>query len=277
MTLPMPGFDNIQLIIDVVSERAEGVNAGFFQSIQQEWCNRVQGYIDFAGCPPNVNKWPDITPRKKSFLNLYLSPAEHSVQANVLRALRDHELLLCPACGELGAPYTLDHYLPKDDYPHFCISPINLFPMCDACQRAKGTKVGNATNSRFFIHPYFDTFTAQQVIFLDIQGPYHAPAYTMNIVQNIGPLYVELTRTHIRELEIEQRYIRFFRGQHRRLLKMAGALRDSGQNFEQSLLSYQSGAASSSLNSWEHIFYQGVTSNPDFIDYLTNQPLPGFL
>src|SRR3546814_3004594 len=58
--------------------------------------------------------------------------------------LHVHELNHCPACGEPGTPNTLDHYLPKGRYPHFCVTPLNLFPMCDACQQAKGEKTGDA-------------------------------------------------------------------------------------------------------------------------------------
>ena len=67
----------------------------------------------------------------------------------MLQSLRNHDLQLCPACGEAGAPNTLDHYLPKGKYPHFCVTPHNLFPMCDACQRRKGDRTGDENNPRF--------------------------------------------------------------------------------------------------------------------------------
>jgi hypothetical protein len=52
MTLPLPTVDSVQLASDVVAERANGVNAAFFNGIQQEWCLRIQQYIDAAGSPP---------------------------------------------------------------------------------------------------------------------------------------------------------------------------------------------------------------------------------
>jgi len=277
MNLPMPTADSVQLVVDVVAERANGVNAAFFNGIQLEWCQRVQQYIDFGGSPPTVNKWTAIQAKKNTFLNLYLAPAKDSVQGQMLQAMRQHELTICPACGELGRPNTLDHYLPKNLYPHFCVTPVNLFPMCDACQLAKGTKVGDAQSPRFFIHPYFDTFVGEQVLHLEINAPFDAPTFTLGIVNDLDPSHDRLIRSHMRELEIERRYASFFRNQHRRLLRLVGAMRAAGQNVQQTLSSFKQGAAEPSPNAWDYVFYSAVSNNPDLIDYLTTAQLPQYL
>ena len=132
MHLPAPTACSIQLVNDIVAESQNGINAEFFNSIKEEWIARVRQYLESNGAPNAVQVWSDIEDRKGSFLNLYRSPAENSAQGTILKRLRDHDLVLCPACGELGRPNTLDHYLPKGKYPHFCITPHNLFPMCDA-------------------------------------------------------------------------------------------------------------------------------------------------
>lgn len=277
MSLPMPTVDSVQLVVDVVAERANGGNAAFFNGIQQEWCQRVQQYIDHGGSPPIVNNWTAIQPRKNTFLNLYLTPAENSAQGKMLQAMRQHELTICPACGELGRPNTLDHYLPKNLYPHFCVTPVNLFPMCDACQLAKGTKVGDAQSPRFFIHPYFDAFVGEQVLHLEINAPFDAPAFTLGIVNGLDPSHDRLIRSHMRELAIERRYASFFRNQHRRLLRLVGAMRVADQDVQQTLMTIRQGAAEPSLNAWEYVFYSAVSDNPDLIDYLTNAQLPRYL
>jgi 5-methylcytosine-specific restriction endonuclease McrA len=273
----MPAVDSVQLIVDVVAERANGVNAAFFNGIQEEWCYRIQQYINSAGSPPTVTKWTAIHARKNTFLNLYLAPAENSVQGQILRAMRQHELTLCPACGELGRPNTLDHYLPKDLYPHFCVTPVNLFPMCDACQLAKGTKIGDVQSPRFFIHPYFDTFVAEQVLRLEINAPFDAPAFSLGIVDELEPSHQSLIRSHMRELAIQRRYASFFRNQHRRLLRLVHRMRVVGQDVQQTLTTFKYGAAEPSLNAWDHVFYAAVSDNPDMIDYLTNAQLPQYL
>ncbi len=277
MKLPMPAFDSVQLVGDVVAERAGGVNAEFFKGIKKEWAIRVQQYIDSAGAPPTVSTWPGIKVRAKSFLNLYLSPAADSVQLPILKAMRQHELTVCPACGELGRPNTLDHYLPKGTYPHFCITPVNLFPMCDACQLAKGTKVGDAASPRFFLHPYFDAFVGEEVLRLEIRPPFDAPSFSLDIAAGLELEQEDLVRTHVRELDIERRYAAFFRSQHRRLLRLVSGMRASGQNVEQTLAIFKQGVADPSPNTWEHVFYAAVLASPSLVDYLANKPLPKYL
>lgn len=138
LTRPTATAFALQLVDDVVAERQSGKNAAYFAGIAGEWRDRVNAYIDAGGSPAILPTWPVANARTKSFLNLYLAPKKGAAQQAVLDALRDHNLTACPACGEAGRPNTLDHYLPKGEYPHFCITPHNLFPMCDACQKEKG-------------------------------------------------------------------------------------------------------------------------------------------
>lgn len=277
MKLPLPPFDSVQLVRDVVAERANGVNAAYFQGIEQDWCERVQQYIDAAGSPETVTTWAVAEPRKTTFLNLYSAPKKESAQGRVLDAMREHDLSICPACGEVGRPNTLDHYLPKVSYPHFCVTPANLFPMCDACQSAKGSKVGSAQYPRFFIHPYFDAFVAEQVLRLEIQAPFNAPTFALRVVETLEPLSAELVKSHVRELDVERRYANFFRNEYRRVLRLVGAMRKSGQDVPGTLTTLKHGAIDRSPNAWEHVFYAAILDNPDLVEYLANADLPPYL
>ncbi len=276
MRLPMPAFDSVGLVAQVVAERQGGINRNFFNAIQPEWTQRVQHYLDSNGSPHAVQQWGAMHARSTTFLNLYLTPAEGSVQGNVLKALRAHGLTICPACGEPGSPNTLDHYLPKAGYPHFCITPANLFPMCDACQKAKGEKTGNAQSPRFFIHPYFDVFVAQQVLRLQIAGPFNAPAFQLVVVDDLNPDDAALVQTHVRELEIEKRYARFFGNAYVRLLRLVDKMRAEGQDVPGSLATFRFGVAHPSVNGWEHVFYDAVLNTPALLDYLTQADLPQY-
>ena len=42
----------------------------------------------------------------------------------------------CPLCGQ-GKVWTLDHHLPKKQYPGFAVTPANLVPSCMDCNKAK--------------------------------------------------------------------------------------------------------------------------------------------
>lgn len=277
MHLPRPQICSFQIVDDIVAERQNGGNAEFFNSIAQQWRAKVEEYVAHGGSPEFVQTWSEINHKKGSFLNLYLSSTEGSVQGDMIALLRDHDLNLCPACGEAGHPNTLDHYLPKGLYPHFCVTPLNLFPMCDACQGEKLAKTGNANTPRFFIHPYFDVFVAQQVIKLTIEPPYDKPTFDLSPCPTLTAGQAALVESHVRELGIEQRYAHFFRSQHRRLLRLVGAMRNSGQNIEANLVTFNAGFTDPSENSWEHVFYSAVLADADMLDYLNNSPLPNYL
>lgn len=276
MQLAAPAICSLQLVDDVVAERQGGKNAGFFTGIAQEWRDRVQAYIDGEGSPAVVPTWPDIAHKKNSFLNLYLSPVEGSVQGAMLAAMRNHKLSLCPACGEAGAPNTLDHYLPKGKYPHFCVTPQNLFPMCDACQTNKKEKTGDAANSRFFLHPYFDVFIANQVLELSIEAPFDTPTFDLGPVAGLTPPQCSLVSRHLKELDIVSRYAHFFRNQHQRLLRLVQKLRDTDLDVEEHLAIFRDYAEAPSRNAWEHVFYSAVLSNAEMLAYLDGEDLPAY-
>lgn len=277
MRLSPPTTCSLTLVDDVVAERQRGINAGFFSGIANEWRERVRFYIEAEGSPAAIQTWPDIEHKKNSFLNLYLSPAEGSVQGRMLDTLRDHNLLLCPACGEAGAPNTLDHYLPKERYPHFCVTPHNLFPMCDACQNNKGEKTGDMVNPKFFLHPYFDVFVAEQVLELKIQEPFDTPTFDLGPVTYLTQAQASLVACHARELEIIPRYARFFRVQYGRLLRLVHKLRSARLNVVDHLKAFQSNCETPTKNAWDHIFYSSALSNQFLLSYLQNHDLPAFL
>jgi len=60
----------------------------------------------------------------------------------------------CPLCG-LGKVWTLDHHLPKKQYPGLAVTPANLVPSCMDCNKAKGTTIPTKPEDGS-LHPYFD-------------------------------------------------------------------------------------------------------------------------
>jgi 5-methylcytosine-specific restriction endonuclease McrA len=276
MHLPLPAYDDAQLVEDVVAERVGGKNAKYFKEISAEWRKRVERYVASGGSPAAVSRWQEIEVRKGSFLNLYLHPKDGSVQGKILEALRDHKLSLCPACGELGSPNTLDHYLPKGKYPHLCVTPANLIPMCDACQLAKLEKVGDATQARFFLHPYFDVFVGHRVIELKIETPFDSPQFDLVPAPQLLPAEYVLVKSHMKELLIETRFAVYFGNQYRRLLRLVGNTRAAAIDVRTTLRLFADSVADPTPNSWESVFYTAVLSNPDLMTYLVEGRLPDF-
>lgn len=276
MSLPLPADCSLNLVDEVVAERQAGRHAARFLGWQTGWRARVQAYLDHGGSPEHVRTWSAVAPHAATFHNLYNSRKPGTAHGDMLGRLRDHELRLCPACGELGRPNTLDHYLPKATYPHFSITPANLFPMCDACQQEKGTKTGSAAEPRFFLHPYFDAFTATRILKLTIVPPFAAPTFALE-PDGVGRAEAAIITAHVRELNISGRYVKFFKDEYRRLLRNVARMRDKDQDVVATLETWAFDAADPTENSWQHLFYNGVLSNPELVDYLTDGDLPPLL
>ncbi|WFR95705.1 HNH endonuclease [Rhizobium tumorigenes] len=274
LALPMTAAEQLDLIDNIVAERTQQPNKTFFNSIAEEWRQRVGDYLAHGGSPAHIPEWPAIMTKATSFKTLYSHPADGSAQGVMLQALREHELDICPSCGSPAVTETLDHYLPKGKYPHFAVTPANLTPMCDPCQRRKGESTGDATTPRFFIHPYFDTFSLAQIVQLTINAPFATPTFTLAPHPGLQAPETQLVSTHLRELQIARRFIRFFRNEHRRLLRNVTKMRVKGLNVADNIEAWQDGYADPTPNSWQHLFYDAVTRNVGYLAHIAGGPLP---
>jgi len=60
----------------------------------------------------------------------------------------------CQLC-HAGLAETLDHYLPKEQFPSLSIAPFNLIPACLRCNKEKHTKVPSSVKEQS-LHPLYD-------------------------------------------------------------------------------------------------------------------------
>jgi len=61
----------------------------------------------------------------------------------------------CPFCGGLGHVRSLDHYLPKANFPAYSVHPNNLVPCCRDCNTGKNASFGRYPHQQT-LHPYLD-------------------------------------------------------------------------------------------------------------------------
>ena len=61
----------------------------------------------------------------------------------------------CPFCGDIGHVTTLDHFLPKANFPIYSVCPQNLVPCCRDCNSEKQNSFAS-TKGEQALHPYFD-------------------------------------------------------------------------------------------------------------------------
>lgn len=72
----------------------------------------------------------------------------------------------CPLCAQRIVS-TLDHYLPKATHPALAVTPVNLVPACQDCNKAK-LATQPSTASAQTLHPYFDNVDNEQWLFAEV-------------------------------------------------------------------------------------------------------------
>lgn len=73
---------------------------------------------------------------------------------------------ICPLCGQRTVS-TLDHYLPKANFPTMVVLPYNLIPACSDCNKAKLDEVPQTAETQT-LHPYYDNVTNEQWLYAEV-------------------------------------------------------------------------------------------------------------
>ena len=147
-------------------------------TLKKEYSNIALSYLlqvkqcsdEYSGCvPKNINLLShpkldemdedDVEIIKKIYTDKFSKV--NTVGYEYYKLIKINANGVCPICGR-GAPKTLDHFLPKSEYPLLCVTPCNLVPICRDCN----TEKGDITSVNYFevpFHPYFDVMDNQWV------------------------------------------------------------------------------------------------------------------
>lgn len=164
--LNRPNRNALEVFSICVAEVAEEEQRGIYTANQHEI---VQSVIDFETAT-STKSWfalPRVprgnpaalirgTLRKGALVDLY---GKCLVDGRKAREIYD-ELLVssdgkCPFCGGIGQVHTLDHYLPKSNFPIYSVLPDNLVPCCRDCNTGKMNAFA-AVQAEQSLHPYLD-------------------------------------------------------------------------------------------------------------------------
>lgn len=131
---------------------------------------------------------------------------------NLVRNIRETQPLhirgTCQYCG-INSDNSIDHYLPKGQYPDFCVYVLNLLPCCESCNSFKWEYwINNQTNNRGIINLYLDNLPIVQFLFLNIGYNNNVPNATFSIsnVNAIPPQLYSIIETHFERLNLLERY-----------------------------------------------------------------------
>lgn len=268
-----PIINDIDLLEEVVLERAGGRNRVFFDDYKDDWIGRYEEYLHNNGNPENI-ELSDMIPNKDKFINLF-DAKPGVIKTKITDLLRYQGLTFCPFCSEAGRPNTLDHFLPKSKYPEYSILSKNLVPMCDICQGsdAKGSKVLDSDDKRMFLHPYYDEIEDLEILVLKIKPPYDKGTnFKFKVSPSIHDIELkELCIRHVKELNIDMRYREYFSSQYVRLKKLVRMMLSEGMSsnkIKNELASFYRERLITGINYWDTVFYKSVLGNDDLLEYL---------
>ncbi|MEV6012011.1 HNH endonuclease signature motif containing protein [Streptomyces sp. NPDC051976] len=103
---------------------------------------------------PGAFRTPGIAPGdfvKWAYKNGMCSAGGRDIYDQIMDAPEDER---CPMCGH-GEVAQLDHVMPKIKFPALCVDPLNLVPICERCNYAKG-QVSPSSAETTPLHPYLD-------------------------------------------------------------------------------------------------------------------------
>jgi len=111
----------------------------------------------------------------------------------------------CPYCNHRNVG-TLDHFLPKSEYPVLAVTPCNLVPACMECNKRKGDYRPTVPND-VLIHPYFENFARETWLTAEIQqqGP-AAILFDLTPPAGWNTVEIDRARNHFEFLNLADLY-----------------------------------------------------------------------
>jgi|SRR5690554_292469 len=145
---------------------------------------------------------------KNDLLKLYTSsnPRLAKLKNSLTTILDNRAMNTCQYCT-IAPVGSLDHIVPKDEFPEFSVNPKNLLPACTTCNSHKheNWKVNNKT---IFLNLYTDILPIEQYLFVDlIITPNNIqPIFELRNTNNINVDFFELLENHYSRLHLPQRF-----------------------------------------------------------------------
>ncbi|MCK1453591.1 hypothetical protein IVB36_22630 [Bradyrhizobium sp. 35] len=229
------------------------------------------GYEDAAPEVGELDDAPLTDPQKEAMRHAF------TVETQPMTALRGDLLkrisvARCPFCG-IGESSTLDHYLPKEQYPEFSVFPKNLVPSCAVCNTRKRDRIlDKGTNVRMFLHPCYDLIP--DTAFLAVRARMKADAlvlsYRLTRPAGMALQTFQHLRSHFNELDLADRYRRMglehLGGQYPALRRAYGPSEDAERVAEKLIEGAEDFEEVSGPNYWLAKLYRVLAGNEDFCD-----------
>ncbi|HIF9223000.1 TPA: hypothetical protein ACX6QE_000729 [Photobacterium damselae] len=187
------------------------------------------------------------------------------------RRRHNHGLNECPFCGNPFSPNTLDHFVPKEEWPEYSIFPNNLVPQCKDCAPTKGKKYFcDSSHKSMFIHPIYNDLLSKVKfkIHIEFDDENKIPNFSLSITIPEGLPQEDKSKlsSHFKELNIKQRVSTFcFREYISWKTKLEQHRFDIRIALQQRINEMQ---ASERYKDWKTSLYQAILDSDHLMNYL---------
>lgn len=262
---------NAMDVFDQIAATKRQPRRGRMQAARQEVLAAYQGYEDVAPEVGGLEGALLTDPQKEAMRHAFTVETQPmtELRGDLLKRI---SVARCPFCG-ISESSTLDHYLPKEQYPEFSIFPKNLVPSCAVCNTRKRDRIlDEGTNVRMFLHPCYDVIP--DMAFLTVRARMEADAlilsYHLTRPAGMPQHTFKHLRSHFNELNLADRYRRMglehLGGQYPALRRAYGAIEDAERVAEKLVEGANDFEEVSGPNHWLAKLYRALAGNDDFCD-----------
>jgi hypothetical protein len=258
-------------VFDEISAAKHQPRRGRMQAARGRILAAYQAYQDAVPEVGGLNKAALTDPQKEAMRHAFTveTAPMTTLRGNLLKRV---SVARCPFCG-ISESSTLDHYLPKEEYPEFSIFPENLVPSCAVCNTRKRDKIlDGGTNVRMFVHPCYDVIP--DTVLLAVRARMEADAlilsYRLTRPEGMTLQTFQHLQSHFNELDLADRYRRMglehLGGQYPALRRAYGPGENAERVAEKLTQEADDFEEVSGPNYWLARLYRALASNDDFCD-----------
>jgi hypothetical protein len=231
----------------------------------------AQRYLDYVagqGNPWAIATENQFQPPRASFHAVYASPPK---ALTFIAELRSGASGACPMCGSDGNG-TLDHYLPKSEYPEFSFFSLNLVPACFRCNTLRSAKYAGQQADERPLHPYYDAYGDQRLMTVAIVPPFDIPQFKA-IPWNLPAAAADAVTWQIESVVQPAGFARHCQHRWARLLDkprlhLGTSATPLDVRNQLAFRAVQAEHINESANSWDSCFFHGVSEDAAAVDYL---------
>ena len=209
--------------------------------------------------------------QRENFISLYSHPPVQL--SNYIRERRNnHDLDFCPYCGNPVRPDTLDHFIPKREWPEFSIFSNNLVPQCRACAPIKGEKYYSDSDScAIFIHPFYFNFMGNVKFHIEVEFDSKKENIIINVVVKTKKLDQESQdriALHANNLKVRSRIESYC---HKEFNMWKRKRREKKFDIKNALMLRQSEIPKENIGKeWKSAFHSALLNSEETINYINS-------